>query len=275
MKALVLTAIIIATIVAGLYLVLDNLFMDDDFDASAYEHGVPLALASLSLLATPYLHQRISGRQGRYSFTALPAEVERFDDYLLPTGVLFLYGVSFLSAVNGVAIVSIWLLGEVTAFYVTRLIAILDFVFLAVAHFLVGSWVGRRAASHPYQITIVVVVSYSIFAALTTVLFRGSFRILPFAFATVFYFLIALMRTWSGRRLRVTAYARYLLAFVSQEQRALAAEALYEQVLYLRMPRSDRDSGKADAGGEGMPPFPLQSLVNAPHSETGAEATRG
>jgi hypothetical protein len=233
MKAFVVATIIVALLLVAVYFVFDSFLLDEDYADSTYEHGVPLALASLTLLGLPILNQLLSGRRRRYSLTELPAQIERFDRYLLPGGLLYVYGVAFLYLASAVAILAIWLAGLVTGFFITRLVALLDLVLLTVANFLVGSWVGKRSRRSPVAITLAVVVTFAILAALTLSFVRDSFRILPFALTTVAYVLAALAGTCRGVRARVSAYTRYLLTYVPRGRQPAAAEALYQITLDL------------------------------------------
>ena len=213
-----------------------------------------MAVACFPLLALPYLHQLLQGRRRGFSYTELPETIARFDDYLLPWSTLFIYGVLFLYAVSGLSIVLIWLVGEIAGLYFTRAIAVLDFLFLAIASFLVGSWVGSRARRHPFRTSAAIISVYSFLAALTLSLFRSSFRLIPFAIMSGVVFLVSLLGTWAGARRCVASYLRYLLSFVDHRERVHVADRVFQEVVSMVSPGTTQIPSDAAEQLEGDEP---------------------
>jgi hypothetical protein len=239
--ALLAALLAIVTAVAAFFLL--QTLMHEDFAGSIYERGIPLAVAGFVLLPAPYLYQALDGRRRRFSLTLLPDQTTPLSGYLLPAPLLFLFGLFFLFAAGGVAVLLIWLIGEMAVIFVTSLIRLLNFLVVTLAAFAVGSWIGGRAEQRPYLTSLAVVLAYGLLALLVNRLIGASFSLLLFSGAVMVYLPAALLGTWHGRRRQFSRYIHFLLSQVPPEQRPAAGAAIYQQVLNALPPEPARRPG--------------------------------
>jgi hypothetical protein len=233
MKQLGIAILLMIALGVGVFILVSGVLIDEDFAGTVYERGIPLAIVGLFLLATPYVHQLLSGRRKRFSLTARPDHVARFGDYLLPWYILLAYGVLFLYAISGVAILLVWLAGEATGFYFTRLVSVFTLFFLMIGCFFIGSWIGMRAQRYPFLVSSGVVLGFMLFTVLLTFLEGSSPRLLSLVGAFVAYLFVISIGAWSGRRQRVSSYVQDLLTFVPPEKRLELADVVYQQAMAL------------------------------------------
>lgn len=233
MGRLSLAAVLVLGGAAICFVVARMLLIDDELAGSVYETALPNGIASLILGTIVYVHQLMSRRDTKLSFTALPGKVVSFEEYTLPWYSMVVYGTFLLYAMSGLSTIIIWSLGEITGFYFSTMIVPINTLFVCIGSYLVGSWVGARCDKQPFLIVIAIVLFFSIVTTIITLISGSSSlisAILIFVTSTPLYLIVALVGLWRGSRLRWVRYLQYLIRFVGPDTRATLVNQTYEEV---------------------------------------------
>jgi len=233
MSRLSLAAVLVLVGAAICFFVARLLLIDEELAGSVYETALPHGIASLILGAIVYMHQLLSRRDTKLSFTALPGKVVSFEEYRLPWYSMVVYGTFLLYAISGLSTIIIWSLGEITGFYFSTMIAPINTLFVCIGSYLVGSWVGARCDKHAFLTVIAIVLFFSVATTIITLISGSSSlisAILVFVTSTPLYLVVALVGLWRGSRLRWVRYLQYLTRFVGSDTRATLIDQIYEEV---------------------------------------------
>jgi hypothetical protein len=228
-----LLAILLTSVGAVLIFILSRSFLiHQDFIDSIYENGIPRSLAGFFLIAFPYIHQHLAGRQ-RTSFSHLPDGAVPFEAYSLPWYILLTYGVLITFAIAGISLFLIWLLGLATAFFITRLISLMTWIILLISFYYLGFWAGTRNTDRPSLISIGIVLGYIILELLASFLvdidspLRNVFGLVIFLIPSL---VAALTGARTGKHRRLSNYVHFLLTPLPEQEQQTIVDSVYREV---------------------------------------------
>jgi hypothetical protein len=235
-KTLALSVALVIAIAVGGFFLVRSLLIGEHLVGSVFETDLPRAIAVLALAAVTYVHQALSGRGRRPSFTALPDRAVGFSEYTLPWQTMVVYGVLMVYAASGLGTLLIWMIGESTGLFLSRWTSLLNNVAVMAALFLVGSWLGARCNRLPHLAALLVVALYqAIGTGVALAIGSAAAPSSPVVLAATFvlFALVALLGVQRGRRARFTRYFAYLIQFVPAGERLEFANSAYKEVLAL------------------------------------------
>jgi hypothetical protein len=239
MKKLTLAILLVLFGAVVGYIIVHSL-LDEDFIDSIYEKDLPRAVAAFTLGLITYIHQLLMGKKRKLSFTALPSEVTKFEQYTLPWYIMIVYGTLMVYAVSGLGTLLVWTAGEITGFFFSRTIVIFNTIFVAIAFYFVGSWIGSRGDRHRWLTSVVIVFLFQGVATTVAVLL-GSISIsmitLTLLTTSALFLVTAIIGLWMGHRMRYPKYLHYLLEFLPHHERATVIELTYDKVQQLSSAR--------------------------------------
>jgi hypothetical protein len=219
------------------FLLLRSGLSQGDFAGTPYAVDLPLVVAGLLLtLSVVLVHRILESRRAIQGAAAAGGAVISFEAYGIPWYVMSVYGIVLAFAASRLGTLLMWLSGELTGLFFTSLLPVLNTLFLTLAFYFVGAWLGDRVHHQRVISAVAVLFGYKL-AELALALMidpaAGAPNLLLFGLTTFFFMVAILIGVWRGYRARYVSYLRYLLRRTPAAMQPVVVDSAYQEVTRL------------------------------------------